>query len=78
MESFEKQEATVDKEVTPQTNISLPPDEAVLPPPPFYADDFKQFQELKKWIADSLQNPLEEVQEAHHKILDILHMTIFG
>lgn len=62
--------------MTPQTNISLSsPDEAVMSPPPSYDDDFKQFQDLMKWIADLLHIPLEEVQESQHKLLDILHMT---
>ncbi|KAH1171087.1 hypothetical protein KIL84_006705, partial [Mauremys mutica] len=67
-ESFEEQEAKVDKEVTPKTNISSSsPDKAVMSPPPSYADDFKQFQDLMKWIADLLQIPLEEDAEINYE-----------
>lgn len=49
---LQEQEARVDKEVTLQTNISSScPDEAVIPPPPSYADYFK-VSGLIKLIAD--------------------------
>lgn len=44
-----------------------------MPPPPSIANDFLQFQDLIKRVADSLQIPLEEVKESQHKLLDILH-----
>lgn len=47
-----------------------------MPPPPSLADDFKQFQDLIKRIADSLQIPLEEIKEHHCKLLDILHSPL--
>lgn len=37
------------------------------------ANDFQQFQDLIKWVVDSLQISLEEVKESQHKPLDILH-----
>lgn len=65
-----------DKKITPLTNISLSSlDEAVMPPLPSLADDFWQFQDLMKWIADNLQVSLEGVQNSHHKFLDILHTS---
>lgn len=48
--------------MTPQTNIFSSSDEAVIPSLPSYTDDFKQFQELMKQIADSLQTLSEEMQ----------------
>lgn len=64
----------MDKEATLQTTISSSsPDEALMPPPPSTADDFRQFQDLVKRVADSLQIPLEEVREPQRKLLDILH-----
>lgn len=61
---FEEQEAKVDKEATPQTSISsLPPDEMTMPPQPSMADNFQQFQDLIKRLADTLQTPLKEVKD---------------
>lgn len=41
---------------------SSSPDETMMPPPLSMVDDFKQFQELIKRIADILQIPLEQAQ----------------
>ncbi|KAH1178233.1 hypothetical protein KIL84_011935, partial [Mauremys mutica] len=65
-ETFEGQEAKADK-------ASPLPDKAVRPSQPFMLDDFRQFQELIQCIADTLQVPLEKVQESDHKLLHILH-----
>ncbi|KAH1180142.1 hypothetical protein KIL84_008978 [Mauremys mutica] len=49
--------------------------EAVMPPPPTKAEDFKQFQDLTKRVVDSLQISLEKVKKSQHKLLDILHTS---
>ncbi|EMP25526.1 Neurexin-3-alpha [Chelonia mydas] len=64
------------EEEAPQTLHFPPsPDEAIMPPPPASANDSRHFQDLFCRIADSLQIPLEEVQEQQHKLLDILHTS---
>lgn len=48
--------------VSPLANISsLSPDEVVVPPPPSLAGDFKQFKDLAKRVAESLQISPEEI-----------------
>lgn len=42
-----------------------------MPPPPTDTDNFKQFQELFKWVTDGLEIPLEQVLEEQYKLLDI-------
>lgn len=57
-ETFEEQEGRAEKEMTYLTNIlSSSPGDAVMPPPPYMADDFRQIQVLMKQIADILQIP---------------------
>lgn len=56
-------------------NSSSSPDKAIIPPPPPTADDFKQFQELFKRVANSLEIPLQGVAESEHKLLKILHTS---
>lgn len=46
-----------------------------MPSPPTTADNFKQFQNFFKRVADSLEIPLEEVKESQHKLLDILQSS---
>lgn len=48
-------------------------DDAVIPDSPPCPGDLKAFQDLLKSIAGPLQIPLEEVQEASHKLLDIFY-----
>lgn len=56
---LEDQEARIDKEATRQTPTSpLSLDEAVLPLLPSMANDFQQFEDLIKRVADVLQIPL--------------------
>lgn len=75
-EISEQQELELEEETIPLTNFSSSsPDEAVIPPPPSVADDFRSFQDLTKRVADTLQIPLEEVRDTHHKLLDILHTS---
>lgn len=50
-------------------------DELVIPASPRRPHDPKAFQDLLKRVLESLQIPLEEVQEAPHKLLDILHSS---
>lgn len=38
-------------------------------------DNFRQFQDLFKRVAQDLEIPLKEVSENHHKLLKILHTT---
>lgn len=67
---------TLDKEITPTTNISSSsPNEVVMLSPPSLADYFKQFQDLIKERADSFQILLEEDRESQHKLLDILQTS---
>lgn len=54
------------------------PDEAIMPPPPTLAGDFKQFQALFCRIVDSLQIPLQEVRQQQHKLLDILQVSTYA
>lgn len=42
---------------------SSTPDEAIMPPPPLAADDFRNFQELFLRISDTLQIVLEEEKD---------------
>lgn len=75
-ETFEEQEARVGKEIMLLTNISSSSlDEAFMPPLSSLADDFRQFQDLMKQVADSLYTLLKEVQDSHHSLLDILHTS---
>lgn len=54
--TFEEQAARVDKEATPQTpGSSSSLGEAVMPPPPFMANDFHLFRDLVKRVADTIQ-----------------------
>lgn len=52
--------------------LSSLPDETVTLLPPLMADDFRQLQDLAKRVTDTIQIPLEEVKDSHHKLLDIL------
>lgn len=59
------------------TNISfLPPDETVMPPLSSLGHAFRQFQDLLKWLNDTMQITLKEVPDSHHKHLDVLHTFI--
>lgn len=40
---------------------------------PLLADYFRQFQELAKRVSDTLHMPLEELEDAHHELIGILH-----
>lgn len=65
-----------DQEAAPPANLSSSSlDETVMLPTPTMGDDFKQFQELFKSVADSLDISLVEVAECQHKLLDILHIS---
>ncbi|EMP36591.1 Tubulin polymerization-promoting protein [Chelonia mydas] len=71
---FEELEASVGEEIIPGTpSSSLSPDEVGLgiPPLPSIADDVRRFQDLIRWVADTLQIPLEEVKDQQHRLLDI-------
>lgn len=71
-ETFEESEVLVNEEVTLETPILSLPVEVLMPPPPFIADDFRQFQNLIRRVADALWIPLEEVRDQQHMLLDIL------
>lgn len=68
------------KGVTPSAKSSSSPEKAMIPPLslPSYADDFRVFQDLMKWLAESLQIPLEKVQEPQHSQVDIWHISPQG
>lgn len=51
---------------------SLSPDEAVNATSPSLAEHFKQFQDLIRSVTDSLQIPVKEMEELHHKLFDSL------
>ncbi|XP_039378919.1 uncharacterized protein LOC120397288 [Mauremys reevesii] len=72
-ETFQETEETLDQEATLATNTSSSPDKTIMSSPLTAGDDFKQFQDMFKKIADMLQIPLEEVAESQHKLLAILH-----
>lgn len=55
---------------------SFSPDKMIMPPPPSRSDNFHQFQDFIKWVADSSQISLEEVEESQQKLFDILHSTL--
>lgn len=79
LEPSEIQEDTLDEGTqnvtSPSHNSSSSSDEAIMPPPPTIANDFKQFQELFKWVALSQEILLEEVEENQHQLLQILHAS---
>lgn len=75
METFKEQEARAEEVVTPDTPISSSPDETVMPPPPSMADDFRQFQDLIRRVADILQILLEEVKDPQNKLPDTLQLA---
>lgn len=47
-----------------------------MPLPLSMADDFRQFQDLIRRVADKLQIPMEEVKDLQHKLLDVLQSAI--
>lgn len=49
-----------------------------MPPLQSYTDNFKAFQDLTKQIAETLHILLEEIQEAQHGLLKILHTSLQG
>lgn len=75
VQSFKETEEVVHQEAIPVTNPPPLPDETIMPPPPTAGDEFKQFQDLFKWMADMLQMPLEEVTDSQHKLFDILRTS---
>lgn len=73
-EILEEQEVGLEGDFTPHMNICpFPPEETVMLPVPSMGDDFKLLHVLTKRVADTLQIPLQEVTDTHHKLLDILH-----
>lgn len=72
--SPEEEEEEWDLSVPPvSTGVpSSSPDEAFIPALPSLPDDYKQFQELLRRVADTLQISLEEIQETSHRLLNIL------
>lgn len=56
----------------PVTLSSSSPDDAVITDSPMHPNYTKAFQDLLKRVAVT-SHPPEEVQEAPHKLLDILH-----
>ncbi|EMP38462.1 hypothetical protein UY3_04334 [Chelonia mydas] len=57
---------------SPARNSSSSRDEAIMPLLHTLADDFRQFQELFKQVAQSQDRLLEEVQMSQHKLVKIL------
>lgn len=56
-QTFEEIEVVLDQEAAPATTTSFSPDETIVPPLPTAGDDFRNFQELFKRIADTPQIP---------------------
>lgn len=52
----------MDKKLPLKPLFCLSPDEAVMPPLPSVASDFRQFQDVVKRVADPLQISLDEVK----------------
>lgn len=71
-ETFEEPKVRENKEATPQTSISSISDEVVMPPSPSLANNFSQFQDLIKRVADTLKIPLKEVQDSQHNLFGYL------
>lgn len=68
---FEEQEARVEEEITPEFPISSSLlEEAVIASSPSTADNFRQFQDVIRRVADTLPIPLVEVKDPQHKLLD--------
>lgn len=55
------------------TVISLFPDKTMIPSTPSQLDNYKSFQYLLYWRADSLENPVVVVQKLP-QVIDILHI----
>lgn len=52
------------------------PDASVTSTFPLLPDDFQQFQELLRRVANELHGLMEEVQDKQHQLLDSLHFLV--
>lgn len=72
-EMGQERDEDTEQHILPAHNSPSSLDEAAMLLPPTAVDDFKQFQELFRQVAQSQNIPFKEVTENQHRLLEILH-----